>query len=65
MNNIYSDQNFYGNLNDLDSILDDTNNPVQKEIGKQVINKIKDFKEIIPTIKSEISDEFPTVKEDD
>jgi len=43
------------------SVLDSLPNPIEREIVQQIISKMKELRDNIPNIKSEINSQFPNL----
>lgn len=58
LGNIFDNKEYYSFENE-DNLLNEIKNPVEKEIAKQIISKLKEFKNQVDSMKAEIESKYP------
>lgn len=58
LGNIFDNKEYYSFENE-DNLLNEIKNPVEKEIAKQIIFKLKEFKNQVDSMKAEIESKYP------
>lgn len=58
LENIFDNKEYYSFENE-DNLLNEIKNPVEKEIARQIISKLKEFKNQVDSMKAEIESKYP------
>lgn len=58
MNQVYEDKKYYDIENSLASI-DEIKNPIEREVAKQLLEKMKEFESQVDSIKTRLDAQYP------
>lgn len=61
MERIYNNKDYY-DINTSEGDLSLVKNPVEKEVARQIISKIKEFREQVDGLKSQLNDKYPKIE---